>query len=311
MTSNLAVQLDGVVKRFGSTTALDGVSLDIAAGTVLGLLGPNGAGKTTVVRILATLLRPDAGTARVLGHDVTRTPAEVRAVLALTGQYTAVDENLTGVENLVLIARLLGESRRRSRRHAGELLELFGLATAGARPAKTYSGGMRRRLDLAAGLVGRPRVLCLDEPSTGLDPRARAELWRLIREQVADGLTVLLTTQYLDEADQLADRIAVVDHGRVIADGTPAELKAQTAGGTIELLPRHAEQAELAQALLTGVAGAPAERTDDRITAPVADTGLLAGLVRQLDAAGVEVAELTLRRPSLDEVFLSLTGAGR
>jgi oleandomycin transport system ATP-binding protein len=229
-----AIAARGLTKRFGATTAVDGVDLAIREGTVFGLLGPNGAGKTTVVRMLATLIAPDAGQASVLGYDVAGQAHQVRQLIGLTGQYASVDETLTGAENLLLIARLTGASRRDAKERAQELLRRFRLTDAANRAVKTYSGGMRRRLDLAASLVGRPRVLFLDEPTTGLDPRSRNALWEIVRELVADGVTVLLTTQYLEEADQLADQIAVIDHGRVIAEGTSAELKAQTGADTLD-----------------------------------------------------------------------------
>jgi oleandomycin transport system ATP-binding protein len=229
-----AIVARGLTKRFAATTAVDGVDLTVREGTVLGLLGPNGAGKTTIVRILSTLIAPDAGEASVLGYDVAAQAHQVRQLIGLTGQYASVDETLTGTENLVLIARLTGLSRRDAKDRAGELLSRFRLADAAGRAVKTYSGGMRRRLDLAASLVGRPRVLFLDEPTTGLDPRSRSELWDIVRQLVAGGVTVLLTTQYLEEADQLADQIAVIDHGRVIAQGTSAELKAQTGADTLD-----------------------------------------------------------------------------
>jgi len=275
---------------------------------VLGLLGPNGAGKTTAVRILTTLLRPDAGRAEVAGIDVLADPAGVRSRIGLSGQYAAVDEYLTGFENLDMIGRLYHLGRRRSRERARELLTRFRLDEAGDRPAKTYSGGMRRRLDLAASLVGRPQVLYLDEPTTGLDPRARAELWGLVRGLVAGGVTVLLTTQYLDEADQLADEIAVVDHGRVIATGTPAELKARVGALTIAVRPADPADLDLLVSAVGDLALAAPDVAGLLVTAPVADPAALPALVRRLDAAGVLAAELSLRGSSLDEVFLSLTG---
>jgi oleandomycin transport system ATP-binding protein len=247
----VVIEIDGLVKRFGATTALDGMDLTVPAGSVCGLLGPNGAGKTTAVRILATLLRPDAGVVRVGGHDVTRAPERVRELIGLTGQFTAVDEALTGVENLLLVARLRGVPRGR----VGELLEHFGLTGAGGRLVRTYSGGMRRRLDVAASLIGSPRLLVLDEPTTGLDPRARADVWDLIRGLVADGTTVLLTTQYLEEADRLADTISVIDHGRVLSTGAPAQLKARVGGQTLTVRPSSPAEAPRAAEILARVAG--------------------------------------------------------
>jgi oleandomycin transport system ATP-binding protein len=303
-----AIWAEGLVKRFGETTALDGVDLVVRKGTVLGLLGPNGAGKTTAVRVLSTLLQPDAGRASVAGYDVVRDAHQVRQLVGLTGQYAAVDEMLTGTENLLLIGRLLGMPRPAAKQRAGELLEQFGLADAADRATKTYSGGMRRRLDLAASLVGQPPFLFLDEPTTGLDPRARSELWELIRSLVAGGVTVLLTTQYLDEADELADEIVVIDHGRVIASGTPDELKAKT--GTQTLAVRPEDEAKLA--VVTSVVRELAETEPDvdgsLVTAPVTDPRLLSAVVRRLDEADVVLTELTLRNASLNEVFLSLTG---
>src|SRR5262252_4641319 len=247
-----AIEASGLVKRFGKTTALAGVDLAARPGTVLGVLGPNGAGKTTAVRILATLLRPDSGQARVCGYDVGRQAHQVRQLIGLTGQYASVDEGLSGVNNLIMIGRLLGESRARTRARAAKLLERFDLAEAAQRPVKTYSGGMRRRLDLAASLVGQPRVLYLDEPTTGLDPRSRTEVWAMVRGLVADGVTVLLTTQYLDEADQLAHDIVVFDHGRVVATGTPDELKAKTGGQVLQVAPAEPGRMAEVTALMTG-----------------------------------------------------------
>jgi oleandomycin transport system ATP-binding protein len=303
-----AIRAEGLVKRFGGTTALAGVDLRVPAGTVLGLLGPNGAGKTTVVRVLATLLRPDAGRAGVLGHDVLSDAHRVRQQIGLTGQYASVDEQLTGTENLLLIGRLLGMSRHDARRRAGELLGHFGLADAGGRAAGTFSGGMRRRLDLAASLVGRPPVLFLDEPTTGLDPRARTELWDLIRQLVAEGTTVLLTTQYLDEADELADSIVVIDHGKVIATGTPEELKARLGARTLAVRPTDAERVPEVTDALAELSGATPEIKGGLVTVPVSDPAVLPAVVRRLDEAGVLVTELALRGSSLSEVFLTLTG---
>jgi oleandomycin transport system ATP-binding protein len=310
-----AICAEGLVKRYGKTTALAGLDLAVPSGIVQGVLGPNGAGKTTLVRILATLLRPDAGRAQVGGFDVAGQPDKIRKLITLTGQFAAVDEDLTGRENLLLIARLLELSRKAARRRADELLERFGLAEAGGRLAKTYSGGMRRRLDLAMGLVREPQVLFLDEPTTGLDPRARGDVWDMVRDLVAAGTTVLLTTQDLDEADRLASRIAVIDRGRLIDSGTPAELKAKVGGQSLDVRP--AEPGELAKvgtivAEVTGAgAGAPNER-DGVISAPLAPgvsgTEALAAVSHRLGQAGIGVTELGLRLASLDEVFLTLTG---
>jgi oleandomycin transport system ATP-binding protein len=303
-----AIVAEELVKRFGTTTALDGVDLAVRTGSVFGLLGPNGAGKTTAVRILATLLRPDAGRALVGGYDVVTESHQVRQLVGLTGQYASVDESLTGTENLVLIARLLGMSRAEAKSRAGELLGDFRLDDAADRAVKTYSGGMRRRLDLAASLVGRARMLFLDEPTTGLDPRSRTEMWDVIRTLVAGGVTVLLTTQYLEEADQLADEISVVDHGRVIATGTPEELKARTGAQTLAVRPAHEVDLPTVVATVAQLAGSAPEVRDTLVTATVADPAVLPAVVRRLDDAGVLVGELALRGSSLDEVFLSLTG---
>jgi oleandomycin transport system ATP-binding protein len=305
-----AIQAEGLVKRFGKTTALDGVDLAVPTGTILGVLGPNGAGKTTAVRVLATLLRPDSGHATVGGFDVLRDPVAVRGLIGLTGQYAAVDEDLSGMENLVLIGRLLEFSRSGAKARATELLERFGLSDAANRSAKTYSGGMRRRLDLAASLVGRPRVLYLDEPTTGLDPMSRNQVWDMIRDLVRDGVTVLLTTQYLDEADQLADSITVIDHGRVVANGRPDELKRRTGGQTLQVRPTLAADVERVATILTELIGRAPDRHREPglLTTPVDDPVLLSALVRRLDEAGITADELALRLPSLDEVFLSLTG---
>jgi oleandomycin transport system ATP-binding protein len=305
-----AIEAEGLVKRFGKTTALAGVDLSVRAGTVFGLLGPNGAGKTTAVRILATLLRPDGGRARVAGYDVVRNAHQVRQLVGLTGQYASVDEGLTGRNNLVMIGRLLGLPRREARARAGDLLGRFGLTDAAGRPAKTYSGGMRRRLDLAASLVGRPHVLFLDEPTTGLDPSARSDTWTMIRGLVADGVTVLLTTQYLEEADMLAQDIAVIDHGQVIATGTPDELKARTGGQVLEVSPEDRTRLGEVGGILMGLTGSAVD-TDlraGRVTVPVVSAAALPEIVRRLDAAGIVLAEFALRKTSLDEVFLALTG---
>jgi oleandomycin transport system ATP-binding protein len=306
-----AVQAEGLVKRFGATTALDGVDLAVRTGCVLGLLGPNGAGKTTAVRVLATLLRPDAGRATVGGYDVVRQADQVRGLIGLTGQYAAVDEDLTGFENLVLIARLLELPRRDAKRRATELLERFGLAEAAGRGVKTYSGGMRRRLDLAASLVSRPAILFLDEPTTGLDPRSRGDVWAMVRELVADGVTVLLTTQYLDEADRLAAEIAVIDRGQVIASGSPAELKAKVGGQTLDVRPTQPGDLPRVAAIVAAAVGVePSPHVDDPglLSVPVDDAAALPDVVRALQERQIPVTELALRLASLDEVFLALTG---
>jgi oleandomycin transport system ATP-binding protein len=305
-----AIQADGLAKSFGATRALDGIDLTVPTGTVLGLLGPNGSGKTTTVRILATLLAPSSGRASVAGHDVIEEAAEVRTLIGLTGQYAAVDDALTGSENLIMVGRLLDLGGADARRRTEELLERFDLTEAAHRPVKTYSGGMQRRLDLALSLVGRPQVLFLDEPTTGLDPRSRTELWSIIRELVGDGATVLLTTQYLDEADRLADTITVLDHGRVIARGTSEQLKRQTGGQVLELRPADPAHLGVAADALASLSGGSSTVDPDAglVGVAVDDASLVAAAVRRLDDAGVAIAGLALRGPSLDDVFLNLTG---
>jgi len=304
-----AVSASGLVKSYGSVRALAGVDLTVAPGTVLGLLGPNGAGKTTIIRILTTLLQPDAGTARVAGLDVVSDAAQLRERIGLAGQYAAVDENLTGLENLTMVGRLYGESRARAKRRGHELLERFELLDAARRPTKTYSGGMRRRLDLAAALVARPPVLFLDEPTTGLDPRSRLQLWETIEGLVADGTTVLLTTQYLDEADRLASDIAVIDHGRVIAEGTPDELKDRVGGERLEIRLDEASSADAAVVALAPMADEPPSIDGEVVCVGVRRRGgAIVEAVRLLDDAGVGVEDIALRRPTLDDVFLALTG---
>jgi ABC-2 type transport system ATP-binding protein len=330
MSDTPAIEAEGLVKHYGKTTALNGLDLTVARGTVYGLLGPNGAGKTTAVRVLATLLRADGGQARVLGHDVAAQAGAVRRVIGLTGQYAALDEYLTGRSNLVMIGELSRLTGRAARRRADELLEQFDLTDAAGRAVKTYSGGMRRRLDLAASLIGHPAVLFLDEPTTGLDPSARALMWDIVRQLVADGTTLLLTTQYLDEADQLADRVAVIDGGQAIAEGTPAELKASMGGQRLLITLAEGSDASVAVEVLEAFATGeisrarydggfghrgergvvpPGDDSDSVIEAPVTATdGLATEVVRALDAAGVKVNDIAVRSASLDDVFLTLTG---
>jgi ABC-2 type transport system ATP-binding protein len=307
--TNTAILVEGLAKRFGQVIALDGIDFEVPTGTVFGLLGPNGAGKTTAVRVLATVIAPDGGRAEVLGHDVTREGEAVRYRIGLAGQNAAVDPNLTGRENLRLIGRLTQLRRSDVESRGAEILERFGLADAADRPVRTYSGGMRRRLDVGAALVHRPPVLFLDEPTTGLDPEGRNELWAVIRELVADGTTVLLTTQYLEEADRLADRIVVVDKGRVIADDTPAALKAQLGSTVTELGMGDGQEAARGMALIAGLGGGRAEQEGAtlRITSEDGARALIE-VLRTLDANGIAPATMTVREPSLDDVFLTLTG---
>jgi ABC-2 type transport system ATP-binding protein len=316
-TSGLAIETAGLVKTFGETRAVDGVDLLVPAGTVYGVLGPNGAGKTTTVKMLATLLRPDGGEAHVFGHDIVREADEVRGRVSLTGQYASVDEDLTGTENLVLLGRLLGHHKKAARDRAAQLLEAFGLTEAAAKQVKQYSGGMRRRIDIAASILNTPDLLFLDEPTTGLDPRSRNQVWDIVRAVVAQGTTVLLTTQYLDEADQLASRIAVIDRGRVIAEGTKGELKSSVGAGSVHLRLRDPDQRALAADLLRRALDARVQLEHD----PVALTARLgtaasddsaaqqaSRALSELSHAGITVDNFSLGQPSLDEVFLALTG---
>ncbi|MFD5579336.1 ATP-binding cassette domain-containing protein [Streptomyces pseudogriseolus] len=308
-----AVTVRGLVKHYGETKALDGVDLDVAEGTVMGVLGPNGAGKTTLVRVLSTLLAPTAGHATVAGYDVVRQPRQLRRVIGLTGQYASVDEKLSGWENLYLIARLLDLPRKEARRRADELLERFSLTEAARRPAGTYSGGMRRRLDLAASMIGRPAVLYLDEPTTGLDPRTRNEVWDEVKRLVGDGVTVLLTTQYMEEAEQLASELTVVDRGKVIASGGIEELKAKVGGRTLRIRPADPlELRPLANALdslgITGLATTTVDTERSSVLVPVLSDEQLTAVVGAVTARGITLSSVTTELPSLDEVFLSLTG---
>ena len=308
-TGGPAIEADHLVKRFGEFTAVDDISFSVPAGTVLGLLGPNGAGKTTTVRMMTTLSPPTSGTARVAGHDVVTEADEVRRAMGLTAQAATVDDLLTGRENLRLIGDLYGLPRRSVRSRADELLERFSLTEAGDRQARSYSGGMRRRLDLAASLVAAPPVLFLDEPTTGLDPRSRSELWDVLRELVREGTTLLLTTQYLDEADQLADRIIVVDHGRVIADGTPLELKDRSGAARLVVTVSRGEDVPRATELLGArVGGVDVDAAARRLTAASDGVSALAAIATDFSDADIEVDDIGLQRPSLDDVFLSLTG---
>jgi ABC-2 type transport system ATP-binding protein len=306
----LAIEASGLEKSFGKTRAVCGVDLAVRRGRVYGMLGPNGAGKTTTIRILATLLRPDAGEARVLGHDVVRDADAVRGAISLTGQLASVDEDLTGEENLILIGRLLGFRHRQAKRRGAELLEAFELAEAAGRLVKNYSGGMRRRLDIAASIIVTPELMFLDEPTTGLDPRSRSQVWDIIRALAAGGTTILLCTQYLDEADQLADGIAVIDQGRVIAEGTPGQLKASVGSGALHVRLLDPDQRPDAERILARALGAEVHLEPDpaALSAPCGDADQAAEAVGELSRSGIGVANFSLGQPTLDEVFLALTG---
>lgn len=305
-----AIEVRDLRKSFGKVEVLKGINLQVERGKLLALLGPNGAGKTTTVRILATLLKPDSGTARVFGHDVMQEPDAVRSCVSLTGQFASVDDDLTGIENLVLIARLLGYSWKQARQRGMELLEAFGLTEAADRQVKKYSGGMRRRLDIAASIVVTPDILFLDEPTTGLDPRSRRQVWDIVRTLLAAGTTILLTTQYMEEADQLADRIVIIDHGMVIADDTIGELKASVGSGTLRVRLRDAAQRSQAETIVSETLGVPVYLENDlaAFTAQVNDPLLVARTLTALSGAGITVTDFSLGQPSLDEVFLALTG---
>jgi ABC-2 type transport system ATP-binding protein len=307
--SPLAIEATGLVKAFGQTRAVDGVDLAVRVGSVYGVLGPNGAGKTTTIRMLATLLRPDEGEAKVLGYDILREADAVRAAVSLTGQLASVDEDLDGRENLILLARLLGLGRAQAKARAAELLEAFGLSDAAGRLVKTYSGGMRRRLDIAASLVVTPELMFLDEPTTGLDPRSRNQVWDIVRALRAQGTTILLCTQYLDEADQLADGIAVIDHGRVIAEGTPAQLKASVGSSSLHVrLIDPGQRAEAERVLARELGSAHLEPDPAALSAGCANPDRAAEAVAELSRSGVRIADFSLGQPGLDEVFLALTG---
>ena len=305
-----AVQTHGLVKRFGDNTAVDGIDLHIPRGGIYGVLGPNGAGKTTAIRMLATLLRPDSGSAQVLGHDVYAEPKTIRSKIALTGQFASLDEDLTGIENLILLARLLGFSAKAGRARGMELLAAFGLSDAAERQVKKYSGGMRRRLDIAGSLIITPELMFLDEPTTGIDPRSRNQVWDIIRELVAGGTTILLTTQYLEEADQLADRIAVIDHGRVIAEGTPGQLKSQVGSGALKVRVADPADREQAAEILAATVGGDTVREKDSaaLTVRLGEGAAASSALTRLEEAGLVIETFAIGQPSLDEVFLAVTG---
>lgn len=308
--SNWAVEASGLVKVFGDNRAVDGVDLNVRAGSIYGVLGPNGAGKTTTIRMLATLLRPDAGTAKIFGHDVVKESQIVRQLIGVTGQYASVDESLSATENLIIFSRLLGLSRKEAKSKAVELLEEFGLSEAAKRPLKNFSGGMRRRLDLAASLIAQPPLIFLDEPTTGLDPRTRSQMWDTIRRLVDTGSTVLLTTQYLEEADQLADRIAVIDYGRVIAEGTADELKMSVGTSSLHMRVKHAQDIEKTRRMIEQVLKVPSSISSEagEITAPMANADLVTDLLIALRGEGITLSEMSVQKPTLDEVFLTITG---
>ncbi|SFE55122.1 ABC-2 type transport system ATP-binding protein [Paenibacillus catalpae] len=307
-----AVEANGLVKLFGDNRAVDGVDMNVKAGSIYGVLGPNGAGKTTTIRMLATLLRPDAGSARIFGHDVVKESQIVRQLIGVTGQYASVDESLSATENLIIFSRLLGLGRAESKKKAADLLEEFGLTEAAKRPLKNFSGGMRRRLDLAASLIAQPPLIFLDEPTTGLDPRTRSQMWDTIRRLVNTGSTVLLTTQYLEEADQLADRIAVIDRGKVVAEGTGDELKQSVGTSSLHLRVENQSDIEIARQTVEQVLKVPSTLSSEaaKITAPMANADLITDLLIALREKGITLSEVSVQKPTLDEVFLTITGHG-
>lgn len=313
INSKWAVEASGLVKTFGENRAVDGVDLRVKAGTIYGVLGPNGAGKTTTIRMLATLLKADAGSARIFGYDIAKDPQIVRQLIGVTGQYASVDESLSATENLIIFSRLLGLGRKEARAKAEELLEEFGLTEAAKRPLKHFSGGMRRRLDLAASLIAKPPLIFLDEPTTGLDPRTRNQMWDTIRKLVKSGTTVLLTTQYLQEADELADRIAVIDQGRVVAEGTVDELKQSVGSSSLHVSIQNADQMAAAKELVERILNVEAAVSAEggKITVPLADADVVSDLLMALRGDGIQLAELSVQKPTLDEVFLTITGKGK
>lgn len=304
-----AIEVKGLIKRFGDNTAVDGIDLTVPSGVIYGVLGPNGAGKTTTINMLATLMRPDEGTAKIFGHDVVKESQIVRQLIGVTGQYASVDEKLSAIENLVIFGRLLGLSRAEAKAKANELLEEFGLSEAAKRPLEKFSGGMRRRLDLAASLIAQPPLIFLDEPTTGLDPRTRNQMWETIRRLVKNGSTILLTTQYLEEADQLADRIAVIDKGHVVAEGTPAELKRSVGAATLQLHVNNRAKVPEAMKIVKKVLKVTVQNPEPKmITAPMKNADAITDLLVTLKSAGIKLDELSVQKPSLDEVFFALTG---
>ncbi|MDR4316700.1 multidrug ABC transporter ATP-binding protein [Niallia circulans] len=307
----LAVEAEGLVKVFGDNRAVDGVDLQVRTGSIYGVLGPNGAGKTTTIRMLATLLKADAGSAKIFGYDIGKEPQQVRQLIGVTGQYASVDESLSATENLIIFSRLLGLGRTESKRKAMELLEEFGLTEAAKRPLKNFSGGMRRRLDLAASLIAQPPLIFLDEPTTGLDPRTRNQMWETIRKLVKGGSTVLLTTQYLQEADELADRVAVIDHGKVVAEGTVNELKGSIGTSSLHLSIQNEQNMQEARLIVERVLNVQSAVSAEggKITAPMADADKVTDLLMTLKTAGIPLAELSVQKPTLDEVFLAITGS--